>query len=112
MSDPHIAIAILNYNGRKYLEVYLPQVMAVTYVNKSVWVIDNQSTDDSLQFLIEHYPEVRIVSNGANLGFAEGYNEGLKTVVADYFLLLNSDVEVTKGFIEPVLAMMEEDLSI
>lgn len=112
MTPPHIAIAILNFNGRKYLEAYLPSVMASTYANKSVWVIDNQSTDDSLAFLAAHYPEIKLVVNSGNIGFAAGYNHGLQQVTADYYLLLNSDVEVTPGFVEPVIELMEKDPSI
>jgi GT2 family glycosyltransferase len=109
---PHIAIAILNFNGKKYLEQYLPSVMATTYANKSVWVIDNQSTDDSLAFLQAHYPTIKVLVNDGNIGFAAGYNQGLQHITADYYLLLNSDVEVTPGFIEPVIELMENDSSI
>ncbi len=112
MNLPHIAIAILNFNGKKYLEQYLPSVMATSYANKSVWVIDNQSTDDSLAFLRAHYPTIKVVVNDGNIGFAAGYNQGLQHIAADYYLLLNSDVEVTPGFIEPVLELMENDPSI
>lgn len=106
---PHIAIAILNYNGRALLEAYLPSVMATTYPNRSVWVIDNQSTDDSVAWLKQHYPGVGLVKNTGNFGFAKGYNDGLQGIKADYYLLLNSDVEVGPGFIEPVIAAMEAD---
>jgi len=109
---PHVAIAILNFNGKKYLEAYLPSVMAGTYPNKSIWVIDNQSTDDSLAFLLAEYPTINVVVNKGNIGFAAGYNQGLKEINADYYLLLNSDVEVTAGFIDPVIALMESDQSI
>lgn len=111
-SEPHIAIAILNYNGLKYLKEYLPLVLATTYQNKSVWVIDNQSTDGSISFLQQNYPFVKTIVNTGNLGFAEGYNQGLQNIKADYYLLLNSDVEVTTGFIEPVLEMMENNKDI
>ena len=112
MHIPHIAIAILNFNGKKYLEQYLPSVMATTYANKTVWVIDNQSADDSLAFLQAHYPTIKVVVNDGNIGFAAGYNRGLQHITADYYLLLNSDVEVTPGFIEPVIQLMEKDHSI
>ncbi len=112
MNLPHIAIAILNFNGKKYLEQYLPSVMATTYANKSVWVIDNQSTDDSLAFLQAHYPTIKVVVNDGNIGFAAGYNQGLQHITADYYLLLNSDVELTSGFMEPVIELMENDPSI
>lgn len=108
-SLPHIAIAILNYNGRALLEAYLPSVLATTYANKSIWVIDNQSTDDSVGWLQKHYPGIGLVKNEGNFGFAKGYNEGLKEIKAGYYLLLNSDVEVNPGFMEPVLEAMEAD---
>lgn len=112
MAQPHVAIAILNWNGRKFLEQFLPSIKASTYTNRTVVVIDNASTDDSIAFLQQHYPEVHVVRNTGNHGFAKGYNEGLKQVKSDYYILLNSDVEVTPGWIEPVIALMEADASI
>lgn len=109
MRQPSIAIVILNWNGKHYLEQFLPSVMASTYARKEVVVIDNASGDDSVQFLQQQYPAVRIVQLAANFGFARGYNEGLKQVQADYYVLLNSDVEVVPGWIEPVVALMERD---
>lgn len=110
--EPHIAIAILNFNGRPYLEKYLPAVIATTYANKTIWVIDNQSTDDSLIFLAMQYPDIKVIANNENSGFAAGYNAGLRQITADYYLLLNSDVEVTSNFIEPVIRLMEKDKTI
>jgi len=112
LSTPHVAIAILNYNGKKHLEIYLPSVMASTYGNKSIWVIDNGSNDGSLEYLASYYPQVQIVKNSGNIGFAAGYNAGLQNIPADYYVLLNSDVEVTPNFIEPMVALMENDVSI
>jgi GT2 family glycosyltransferase len=112
LSQPHVAIAILNYNGKKYLDTYLPSVLASTYAHKSVWVIDNGSTDDSISFLEAHYPEVNIIQNGGNIGFAAGYNAGLRQIEAAYYLLLNSDVSVPKGFLEPLVELMERDTTI
>jgi GT2 family glycosyltransferase len=86
--------------------------MAVTYANCSVWIIDNQSTDDSIAFLKTNYPSIKIIQNNSNLGFAAGYNAGLQFIEADYFLLLNSDVEVPPGFIEPVIELMNNDATI
>lgn len=106
---PHIAIAILNYNGQKLLEQYLPSVCALRYPDYSIWVIDNASSDDSIVFLQKEYPQVKLVQNNGNYGFAKGYNEGLKSVEADYYVLLNSDVEVGPGFLDPVLSAMEKD---
>jgi GT2 family glycosyltransferase len=104
---PKIAIAILNWNGRDYLQKFLPSVIASTYSNKEIVLIDNASTDDSIHFVQKHYPSVTIIRNEANYGFAKGYNEGLKKVDADYFILLNSDVEVEPGWIEPMVDLLE-----
>jgi len=106
---PEVAIVILNWNGRAYLEKFLPSVMASDYDNKRVIVADNASTDDSLSFLKEHYPAVEIIINPTNLGFAGGYNAALKKVQSDYYVLLNSDVEVSPDWIGPVIDLMESD---
>ena len=109
---PVVSIVILNWNGRKLLQKFLPFVLASTYVNKRVMVADNASTDDSVTFLREHFPEVEIILNAANEGFAKGYNTALKQVKSDYYILLNSDVEVTPGWIGPVIDLMESDAAI
>ena len=106
MQQPSVAIVILNWNGRKFLEQFLPSVLASTYTNKRVIVADNASTDESIIFLQQHYPQVEILYSNKNFGFAGGYNYFLKQVEADYYVLLNSDVEVTPGWIEPVIELM------
>jgi len=111
-SFPSVAVVILNWNGKNYLSKFLPSVLRSTYQNLQIIVADNDSSDDSLEFLRNHYPDVRIISNEKNFGFAEGYNKALIQVEADYYILLNSDVEVTEGWIEPVISMMENDLSV
>lgn len=103
---PHFAIVLLNYNGQALLEKYLPSVIAVSYPNLSVWVIDNASTDNSEAWLATHFPQVKLVQNGKNYGYADGYNLGLKHITADYYLLLNNDVEVTPGFLLPIAEAM------
>src|ERR1700753_20312 len=103
---PTIAIVILNWNGRQHLETFLPSVMASTCPFKEVIVADNASTDDSVAYLNATYPPMRIISLCRNYGFAGGYNEALKQVQSDYYVLLNSDVEVTPGWIEPILDLM------
>ena len=90
----------------------MPAVLASTYPNKRVIVADNASTDDSIRFLHEHFPAVEIILNETNEGFAKGYNTALKKVQADYYVLLNSDVDVTTNWIEPVINLMETDASI
>ena len=109
---PAVAIVILNWNGRHYLEKFLPAVLAADYTNKRVIVGDNASTDDSIIFLQQHYPQVEIIENTTNEGFAKGYNTILKQVQSDYYVLLNSDVEVTPGWIMPIIDLMELDNTI
>lgn len=109
---PLVSIVILNWNGQKYLEQFLPFVMASTYSNFQVVVADNASSDDSIPFLQSYYPLVKILELDKNYGFARGYNEALKNVEGDYYVLLNSDVEVMPSWIEPVVELMESNRSI
>mgnify|MGYP000055254657 CR=1 FL=1 len=111
-SLPSVAIVILNWNGKVFLEKFLPSVLASTYLNKRIIVADNASTDDSLSFLNIHYPEVEIIIHAKNEGFAKGYNDALAQVGSDYYVLLNSDVEVSEGWIEPIIELMEKNGSI
>jgi GT2 family glycosyltransferase len=106
---PSVAIVILNWNGRKFLESFLPAVLASTYKNLNIVVADNASTDDSITFIREHYPQIRVIINKVNYGFAKGYNIALEQVEADYYILLNTDVEVRSDWIEPVIDLMESD---
>jgi GT2 family glycosyltransferase len=112
MHSPKIAVVILNWNGRKFLEQFLPSVLLSTYPNYEVIVADNASTDDSLAFLQQQYPQIRILRLPENFGFAKGYNEALKLVESDYYALLNSDVEVTPGWLEPMVSLLENDLAV
>ena len=112
MQNPSVAIVILNWNGKKFLEKFLPSVVASVYANKSIIVADNASTDDSITFLKATYPQISILQNPTNEGFAKGYNTALKQVDADYYVLLNSDVEVDKNWIAPVIELMEADTAI
>ncbi|MBO4645267.1 MAG: glycosyltransferase family 2 protein [Bacteroidales bacterium] len=107
-----LAIVILNWNGKKFLEQFLPTLLKHTPEYAEVVVADNASTDDSISFLKECHPQVRILSNDRNYGFAEGYNLALEKVDAEYYCLLNSDIEVTEGWAESVIEMMESDPSI
>ena len=101
------AIVILNWNGRKMLETYLPSVTASLTDDVALVVADNGSSDDSLAFLAENYPSVLTIRLAKNLGFAGGYNEALKHLDAEYFVLLNSDVEVTQHWLKPLVAYMD-----
>ncbi len=104
------AVVILNWNGTKFLREFIPILVKHTSLPEvELIVADNGSTDDSVSFLKEEHPSVKIIKLDENHGFAGGYNKALEQVDADYFLLLNSDVEVTKGWIDPLVAKMEGD---
>lgn len=107
--NPTVAVVILSWNGRKFLEKFLPPLLNSTYPNVSIYVADNASTDGSADFVMRNFPSVKIIRIEKNYGFAEGYNVALKQVEADYYVLLNQDVEVTAGWVEPVIAMMEQN---
>lgn len=109
---PSVAIVILNWNGKDFLERFLPSVMASDYGHLSVIVADNASTDESVSFLQKNHPLIKIIVNPINEGFSKGYNTALKQVTADYYVLLNSDVEVTKGWIVNIISLMESDKKI
>jgi len=96
-----IAVVILNWNGRALLERFLPSVIDFSK-GTDIYVVDNASTDGSTTFLRDHYPQVGLVQNNLNGGFAQGYNEGLKQIEADVFCLLNSDVEVTPNWLTAI----------
>lgn len=109
---PFVSIVILNYNGVKYLQQFLPSVLATHYENFEVVVADNGSTDDSILFLQNNFPTVKILTSASNEGFAGGYNWALKKIQADYYVLLNSDVEVTPNWISPMVELMSLDHNI
>src|ERR1700744_4828001 len=108
-NTPKVAVVILNWNGIKYLREFLPSVMASTWPNLDIIVGDNGSTDGSVDFLKQNFPSVKIIQNDQNYGFTGGYPRVLEKVDADYFILLNSDVEVHSGWIMPVITLMESD---
>jgi GT2 family glycosyltransferase len=103
------AVVILNWNGRLYLEAFLPMIIKTTKGIAEVIVADNQSTDDSLAFLYQRYPEIKVIHTGGNYGYAGGYNRALQQIDAKYFVLLNSDIEVTLNWIEPLVSLMDSD---
>ena len=103
---PSVAVVILNWNGLKHLETYLPSVVKYSE-NATVYMADNASTDDSILFTEKNFPTVKIIRNNSNGGFAKGYNEALMELKEDYFVLLNSDVEVTSNWIKPVIETIE-----
>ncbi|HRZ41891.1 MAG TPA: glycosyltransferase family 2 protein [Bacteroidales bacterium] len=103
---PDIAVVILNWNGQKFLEKFLPSVLAHSD-DAEVIVADNASADHSVEWLAHNHPEVRIIRNGSNGGFAKGYNDALRQVEAKYYVLLNSDIEVPQGWLRPMKALMD-----
>ena len=102
-------VIILNWNGRAHLERYLPSVVRHTMPQYGVVVADNGSTDSSLEYVAETFPEVEIVRLDRNYGFAEGYNRALQEIEAEYYVLLNSDVEVTEGWCEKLVEALDAD---
>ena len=104
-----VSVVILNWNGEKLLREFLPSVIANSPEWAEIVVIDNDSKDSSLSVLNNEFPEVRLVINPSNLGFAGGYNTGLKAIEAEYFVLLNSDVAVGKNWLEPMISWLDEN---
>ena len=108
-----VSIVILNWNGRQHLEDFLPALVRhTTHPHAEIVVADNGSEDDSREFLKKEYPHIRIIELELNHGFSGGYNRAIEQVDARYILLLNSDIEVTKGWLEPMLELMEKDLTV
>ena len=111
-----VAIVILNWNGQKLLKQFLPSVLKHTPISDvyKIIVADNASTDASVDYLHKEFPSVEVLTLTENFGFAEGYNQALKQIGAEYFVLLNSDVEVTSGWLDPLIKYLEknQDVSI
>lgn len=112
MSEPSVAVVILNWNGKELLSRFLPGVVKSKYANLQLIVGDNASTDGSVEYIKANFPQIHIIQNDQNYGFAEGYNRILEQVNADYYILLNSDVEVPENWIQPVISAMEADQKI
>ena len=106
-----IAVVILNWNGVKLLEQFLPSVMLYS-PEATIYLADNASTDSSIEFVKTNYPDIKIIQNEGNFGYAQGYNVALKYVEEPYFCLLNSDVEVTENWLKPILEIFEKEKNI
>ena len=102
-----VAIVILNWNGAKMLSTYLPSVINYSRDEAEIFVADNASTDDSISWLSKHYPMVKQIVLDRNWGFAEGYNKALGHIDAEYYILLNSDIEVTHHWLTPLIEFMD-----
>lgn len=103
-----IAIVILNWNGKKLLEQFLPSVFLYSK-EATLYVADNASTDDSVQFIKQNYTSIKIIQNKVNGGYAKGYNDALQFIDADVFCLLNSDVEVTQNWLTPIVEVFKNE---
>lgn len=106
-STAKVALAILNYNGQEIIEQYLPTTLYASDDNLDFWIIDNASTDNSVEYVKEWHPEYKCIQLKTNYGYAGGYNVGLKGIHSDYIVLLNSDVRCTPNWIDPLLQRME-----
>ena len=104
-----ISVVILNYNTRAFLERFLPSVKASVYGNLEIVVADNASSDDSVAFIKTNYPEIRLIVLDQNYGFTGGYNRALQQIESDYYVLLNSDVEVDAHWLQPMMQLMQSN---
>lgn len=110
--NPSVSIVILNFNGVKYLKEFLPSVLATNYNAFEIIVADNGSSDDSLVLLSAHFPTVKVITNHKNEGFAGGYNWALDQVISDYYVMLNSDVQVDPNWLQPMVNLLQSNPSI
>lgn len=103
-----LAIVILNWNGQQLLEQFLPSVVSHSK-QATIYIADNASTDNSIDFITTHYPEITIIKNSINGGYAKGYNDALQHINADVYCLLNSDIEVTENWLTPIISEFQTD---
>ncbi len=103
-----VAVVILNWNGKQLLEQFLPSVVQYSK-EATVYVADNASTDDSVAFVKDQFPEVSIVVNPTNTGYAGGYNDALQHIEADVYALVNSDIEVTENWLQPIIKVFQNE---
>ncbi|WP_088322821.1 glycosyltransferase family 2 protein [Polaribacter tangerinus] len=104
-----IAVVILNWNGQKLLKQFLPSIVDFSSKEATVYVADNASTDDSIAFVTKNFPSVKIVKNEQNGGYAKGYNDALSKINADIYCLLNSDIEVSKNWLTPIIDVFKKE---
>tara|TARA_R110002073_G_scaffold8207_1_gene45710 strand:+ start:147336 stop:148334 length:999 start_codon:yes stop_codon:yes gene_type:complete len=104
-----VAIVILNWNGQQLLEQFLPSIVRFSSEFAEIYVADNASSDDSIQFVKEHFPSIHIIENATNGGYAKGYNDALQSIKAAVYCLINSDVEVTSNWLKPVLDVFKSE---
>ena len=107
-----LAIVILNWNGQKFLSQFLPALVNFSPEYSEIIIADNASTDNSLEFLKANYPALKIIKNKENSGFSKGYNDALRAIDAEYYCLLNSDVEVTENWVAPIISLLDNNLEV
>ncbi len=108
-----VAIVILNWNGKKYLETFLASVIKYSASSdRKIVIVDNNSSDGSIEYLRSNFPDVEIIQFNINYGFAKGYSLALPKINAKYYVLLNTDVEVTENWLDPLINMLEKDTTI
>ena len=105
------AVVILNWNGIKWIQKFLPTIIEKSN-EANIYIADNASSDESVEFVNNNYPSVKIIQNSSNEGYAKGYNDALKNLDEKYYILINSDIEVTDNWINPIINLMEQDTSI
>lgn len=103
-----IAVVILNWNGQKLLEQFLPSVIQFS-PEATIYVADNASTDNSVEFVKTAFPSIKIIQNSGNFGYAKGYNEALVSVEEEIYALVNSDIKVTENWLKPILDLFENN---
>ncbi len=108
MTDKKIAVVVLNWNGVALLAQFLPKIISFSE-EATIYVVDNASTDQSIQYIRDNFPNVKIIENNKNYGFAKGYNIALKSVEEPYYALVNSDIEVTKNWLIPIKNQFENE---
>ena len=105
-----IAIVILNWNGKELLKQFLPSIIKhSSSENCDIYVADNASTDGSVEFIISNFPTIKIIQNATNGGYAKGYNDALRYIDADVYALVNSDIEVTKNWLVPIISEFKKN---
>ena len=106
MKEKKIAVVVLNWNGVELLKQFLPSIMQHSE-QATIYLADNNSSDDSIQMVTEQFPSIKIIKNDANYGYASGYNMALKNVEEEYYALVNSDIEVTENWLDPILSIFD-----
>ncbi len=108
-NPPLVSVLVLNYNGKRFLDDCFQSVLAASYPNFETYMIDNNSTDDSVEYVQQKYPGVKIIQTGADAGYSRAYNIGFTKAKGTYFVLLNNDVKVKKNWLEPLVDASEKE---